>query len=60
MTYTFLNFVLFSVISILCAIIVMAVHTYHTGIRHQGVLLILLLTGLLGSVILVKSPKYIS
>ena len=59
MTYNFLNFVLFAVISILCTIIVMAVHTYHTGIRHPGALFILLVAGLLGSIILVKSPKYI-
>ena len=59
MTYSILNFVLFAVITILCAIVVLAIHTYHTGIRHQDALIVLLLTGLLGSVILVRSPKYI-
>lgn len=59
MTYSVLNFILFFVISALCAIVILALHTYNTGVRHPVTILFLLLSGLIGSAILVKSPKYI-
>ena len=58
MTYSILNFILLAVFLILCAIIVLMIHSYRTGISHSQATLVLLLMGLLGSVILVKSPKY--
>lgn len=59
MTYSILNVLLLSVILILCTIVVLAIHSYNTGEKHSQATFLLMVSGLICSLILVKSPKYL-